>query len=633
MYMPSSGSAFNYYRATTGGGHTATTVSRSTPQWVRIEKDGSTFTSYVSADGLSWAVVTSVSLAIGNNPYACLASSSRTANRGESVYESVSVLPYPWISNGIGNSLPGFTTFLDDKFTVTSAGSGIGGTSDSGEFVCQSLIGDGSISAHVVTINGISTSQAGVMFRDSVATGSRNVYVGLSGSGTSFQYRDTAGVATMNGATTPATASHWIRLVRQGNVYSAFLSDDGVTWTLTDTTTFTMGNTLQACLATSSTDTNSKSVAVFQSVSVLPHPWTTTALAVTLPDYASYEQTRYTGRYTTISSGDGIGGASDSGDFVCKTLTGDGSISAKVTSIGNGNSASMGGVMFRENYNLDSPNAYMVITRGDGSWFQSRSEAGQALVSTTSAITPAYWLRVVRSGATFSAFRSTDSVSWTSVSSRDIIMPLQTQACLASSSTDLDVTSTTIYEGVSVLPAPWTASDIGTILPSFSSYDETRNRFTLTAAGSGIGGTGDAGHFMCQQIVGDGSITARVVSVQSVGAITQAGVMFRQTLATGSRFMYMYMPSSGNAFSYYRATTNGGHTATAVARSAPYWVRIEKVGSLFTSYVSADGISWAVVSSVNLAIGDNPYACLVSSSRTPTALAETIYENVSVVQI
>merc|ERR1712000_53124 len=142
----------------------------------------------------------------------------------------------------------------------------------------------------------------------------------------------------------------------------------------------------------------------------------------------------------------------------------------------------------------------------------------------------------------------------------------------------------------------------------------------------GISGRADSAHAMCQKLTGDGTITARVKSIQAVGGTYQAGVMFRQTMNADSRFSYMYIPSSGYAYNFYRASPGGTVVDVRTSGNAPYWVRIVKEGNVYTSYRSSDGNSWSAVRSVTLQMGEAPYACLAASSRSSSKAGESVFD-------
>jgi hypothetical protein len=136
-----------------------------------------------------------------------------------------------WVDQDIGNvNLAGSAAVSGGVYTTRGAGADIGGTTDAFHYMYQPHNSDGSITAHVVSIDGHNPF-AGLMIRQSLDPSSANVALGLTPSGLSVQYRaDAGGDTTTGGSDSAATAGYWIRLVRQGNVFTAFDSADGVTW-------------------------------------------------------------------------------------------------------------------------------------------------------------------------------------------------------------------------------------------------------------------------------------------------------------------------------------------------------------------------------------------------------------------
>src|ERR1700684_3451136 len=83
------------------------------------------------------------------------------------------------------------------------------------------------------------------------------------------------------------------------------------------------------------------------------------------------------------------------------------------------------------------------------------------------------------------------------------------------------------------------------------------NTFTVTGAGQGIGGSSDGLNFLYKPLLGNGTIIARVVSVQGAA---QAGVMIRETLdgdptkattfSNAPYFFFYDRPSTGASLAY-----------------------------------------------------------------------------------
>src|SRR5260221_508704 len=153
--------------------------------------------------------------------------------------------------------------------------------------------------------------------------------------------------------------------------------------------------------------------------------------------------------------------------------------------------------------------------------------------------------------------------------------------------------------------------------------------FTVKGAGQGISGTADAFHFVYQGLSGDGTIVARVTSMQG----GQVGVMIRETLTPGSTDALVYFQPN-QAYLYYRATTGASTStqATFFAASAyPYWVKLVRAGNSFSAYISLDGLNWTQVgTSQTITMAQNVYIGLAESSDSTSVLDTATFDNVSV---
>jgi hypothetical protein len=152
---------------------------------------------------------------------------------------------------------------------VKAAGNDVWGTADAFHFAYRSLTGDGFIVARVRSLQNTSTSaKAGVMIRDALQPGAANAYMLVSqGKGTDFQRRPTTGAATLNQVGTLDKAPYWLKLERIGNVFNAYQSADGVTWTIAGSDTIVMGPTVYIGVAAVSHNVMATTTGVFDFVS------------------------------------------------------------------------------------------------------------------------------------------------------------------------------------------------------------------------------------------------------------------------------------------------------------------------------------------------------------------------------
>ena len=140
-------------------------------------------------------------------------------------------LPSPWLDTDVGAPSPaGSATYAAGTFTVNGSGTDIFGTSDQFNYLYQPTTGNGTIIARVSSESnaGSTNDKAGVIWKASTAAGSPYILIAASYTGlVKVQYN-------FNGSVTTSTYTYpnvWMKLVRSGSNFSAYLSPDGVTWT------------------------------------------------------------------------------------------------------------------------------------------------------------------------------------------------------------------------------------------------------------------------------------------------------------------------------------------------------------------------------------------------------------------
>lgn len=122
------------------------------------------------------------------------------------------------------------------------------------------------------------------------------------------------------------------------------------------------------------------------------------------------------GAFTVSGAGSDIWNDSDNFRFVCKRLTGDGSIVVKVESIVNTNGWAKAGVMIRETLDPTSRFAYLVSTPSQGVSFGWRTVAGGGCNSATQTGLPtAQWIKLIRTGNIFTAQYSAEGKTWSDI--------------------------------------------------------------------------------------------------------------------------------------------------------------------------------------------------------------------------
>jgi hypothetical protein len=163
--------------------------------------------------------------------------------------------------------------------------------------------------------------------------------------------------------------------------------------------------------------------------------------------------------------------------------------------------------------------------------------------------------------------------------------------------------------------------------------------FAMSGEGTDIWGTADQFRFAYKTLTGNGSIIARVDSLQNTNVWAKAGVMIRNTLDANSVHAMTIMAASGTS-SFQRRTTRGGTSLGTDNTNIgfPYWVKISRSGNTLTSQRSADGVNWVsfeadpnASSSVTItpALNNAVYIGLAVTSHTANVLAAATFSGVA----
>jgi fibronectin type 3 domain-containing protein len=179
------------------------------------------------------------------------------------------------------------------------------------------------------------------------------------------------------------------------------------------------------------------------------------------------------------------------------------------------------------------------------------------------------------------------------------------------------------------LPNPWVTADIGTTGLA-GSAEFASNAYTINGAGT-LGGTTDGFRYLYQPLSADGSIIARVSTLEDTGSSARVGIMIRDTLATNSRMATLSVTGSG-AYKWMRRTTTGGNVSNTNSSSgtAPnLWVRLVRVGNTITASKSTNGTTWTTIGSATVTMASSCYIGLAVSSGSTTTLNTSVFDNVT----
>jgi regulation of enolase protein 1 (concanavalin A-like superfamily) len=433
-------------------------------------------------------------------------------------------LPAPWLYHDVGAvGVAGTALESGGQFSVSASGADVWASADAFGFSYRALTGNGTIVARVVAQQHTHAwAKAGVMMRASLAAGSPHAFMFVTPGGVNglaFQHRSAQGGATAHTSGGWGSAPVWVGLVRSGDTIAAYHSPDGVNWNFVGSATVSMAETVYVGLAVTSHDNGALGTAAFDNVIVdgggsasgggLPSPWANGDVgSVGIGGAVSFDGATW----AVGASGADVWGTADGFHYAYRSLSGDGSIVARVANVQSGHPWAKAGVMMRASLAAGSPHAFMFVTPSgvNGLAFQHRSEQGGATVHTSGGSGSApVWVGLVRGGDTISAYHSPDGINWNFVGSATVSMVETIYVGLAVTSHDNGTLGTAAFDNVSVAEwssAAWSSGDIGAV--GAAGYaSSSGNAWSVEGGGADIWGTSDGFHYVRTSVSGDFTVT------------------------------------------------------------------------------------------------------------------------------
>ena len=533
-------------------------------------------------------------------------------------------------------------------YMLSCAGGDIWWAADSFNYLYQPLNGNGQIVARVLGLQGIdSLAKAGVMIRETLDANSRNAMTLVTlGQGAFFQWRSaTGGGSDQSLGNTNVAAPYWVKIVRSGDCIGGYTSPDGVSWTLVGWQVIGgLASQVYVGLAVTSHDPQGRICAAgFDQVNIgLVNPTEILNPQVGTGDglMGSYYPNRHLHGTAVMNRVDGLL------DFDFNYLASQGATND--TMLTNQCLALLGmpkkdefSVRWIGELQAQFSEPYTLYTESDDGvrvwlneqliiddWFSHTNREASAVVNLVAG--QHYLLRV-------EYFQNRGDarvkLSWSSPSTPKRVIP---QSQLYSQLTDsdgnglpdlweqhyfgqigVDPNADPDGDGLSNLqeyrrhsdptsplnwgvPNEWTHGDIeewGGSDGSDGSAGYTNGVFVVSSAGNiGRWGGRDNLHYLYQPIGTNGEIVARILDVAGTNDGAEAGVMMRETLASGARNVGMMMtPSNGLAFQWREAVERGtGQYFGNTNPPTPCWLKLVRKNDWLGGYYSMDGTNWTL---------------------------------------
>jgi regulation of enolase protein 1 (concanavalin A-like superfamily) len=271
---PGHGVGFTWRDATGGNTQYIPGPAISAPVGLRLTRAGNSFSAYYGY-GNSWTLIGSATIAMGNTVYTGPVACSHGGAAVMAQFSQVSVdaasivgVPAPWQNTDVGAAgILGSAMASGNVFTVKGSGGDIWMDDDQFHFVYQPWSGNGELVARLTGLEDTNPwAKAGIMFRQYLGSSAANAFIMLTRDhGSGFQARtDIFGQTSYIEG--PVISPTWLRLRREGDLFSGFVSADGVNWTFVGSENIPMWSPMLVGLAVTSHNNAALQTTVFDNV-------------------------------------------------------------------------------------------------------------------------------------------------------------------------------------------------------------------------------------------------------------------------------------------------------------------------------------------------------------------------------
>lgn len=169
----------------------------------------------------------------------------------------------------------------------------------------------------------------------------------------------------------------------------------------------------------------------------------------------------------------------------------------------------------------------------------------------------------------------------------------------------------------------------------------------VNAGGADIWGVKDEFNFVYVERTGDFDLISRIESLLAANLYTKAGLMAREDLTPGCRHIFFQVFSDNNL----RNKNNGGYefqyrqvkdssmkaiypksstgTPDFPVKYPNAWIRLQRVGNVFTGYFSLDGKTWKPYTTFTLDLPAKIYLGLAVTAHNTSHNASAKFRNIA----
>jgi len=181
------------------------------------------------------------------------------------------------------------------------------------------------------------------------------------------------------------------------------------------------------------------------------------------------------------------------------------------------------------------------------------------------------------------------------------------------------------------LPLGWENKDIS-VEPGIwgGTAGFLNNQFIFNNYDIAIDNPHDSFHFVYKKMIGDGILTARVVSATNTSGNARVGIMMRDNLAFNAKHVSVLLnyPKSNAIFSFRKVANDQTNNIWRAGITLPYYVKLERVGDKFIGSISKDRLTWTEVGNTTIPMSSIIYIGLAGASYNRNTMQNVVMDQV-----
>ena len=203
-----------------------------------------------------------------------------------------------------------------------------------------------------------------------------------------------------------------------------------------------------------------------------------------------------------------------------------------------------------------------------------------------------------------------------------------------------DYAQNSTVSSTNVTPMGFTAGDVGTPLLAGRNFTCDNRTIEIVGGGGDIWGASDQGYFATKTVTGDFDARVRVPSLTGSNAITKGVLVARESRNADSANVHVSInpppPGRNQLEMGLRPAAAAGTVAVGssfIPAGIPNgWMRLTRLGNVFTGYRSVNGVDWILLGQTNLAFAGALEVGLAVTAHDNTLLATGTFEGLTIDQ-